>query len=299
LTKPPILLTGAGGQVGREIQRTAREAGAALLACDHAALDVTDDDAVERILRQARPALIVNAAAYTAVDRAEDEPQRAFRINRDGAASLARAAAAAGVPLIHLSTDYVFDGTSPRAYTENDPASPLGVYGQSKWEGEEAVRRLLPRHLIVRVSWVFGFYGHNFVKTILRLAAARDTLQVVADQTGGPTYAGHIAALVLHLAARIAAAEEIAWGTYHFCGRPITSWHGLAEVAVAAGRRLGLIDHPVAVMAIGTEDYPTRARRPANSALDCRKLEAAFGPAPHLWQTGLDDMLQRIAAEAA
>ena len=292
-----ILLTGAGGQVGREIQRQANQAGTSLVSMLRGQLDITDPDAVQQVVQKTRPGIIVNAAAYTAVDKAEDEPERAFRINRDGAANLAEAAAQAGIPLIHLSTDYVFDGTNPRPYAETDTASPIGVYGNSKWEGEEAVRQHLSQHLIVRVSWVFGFYGHNFVKTVLRLTQDRDTLRVVADQTGGPTYAGHIADILLDLCRRIAAGDPIDWGTYHFCGNPVTSWHAFAEAIVRSGRRLGLIDHPVTVDAITTADYPTRARRPANSALDCHKLETVFARAPQAWQKGLDDMLARIARE--
>jgi dTDP-4-dehydrorhamnose reductase len=292
-----ILLTGAGGQVGREIQRQANQAGISLVSMPRDQLDITDPDAVQQVVRETRPGIIINAAAYTAVDKAEDEPVLALRVNRDGAANLADAAEQAGIPLIHLSTDYVFDGNSPRPYLETDTVSPIGVYGNSKWEGEEAVRRHLAQHLIVRVSWVFGCHGHNFVKTILRLTQDRDKLRVVADQTGGPTYAGHIADLLLDLSRRIAAGDPIGWGSYHFCGSPVTSWHAFAEAIVHSGRRRGLIDHPVTVDAITTADYPTRARRPANSALDCRKLEMAFALAPQAWQTGLDDMLARIARE--
>ena len=294
-----ILLTGAGGQVGREIQRQANRANTPILPLPRASLDITALDAVRRVVAETRPGIIVNAAAYTAVDKAEDEPENAFRINRDGAANLAKAAAEAGIALIHLSTDYVFDGASSRPYAESDPTSPIGVYGNSKWVGEEAVRQNLSQHLIVRVSWVFGVYGHNFVKTMLRLARERDTLRVVADQNGGPTYAGHIADLLLDLCRRIAAGEPIGWGTYHFCGRPVTNWHAFAEAIVRSGRRIRLIDHPVTIDAITTADYPTRARRPANSALDCRKLETVFARVPQAWQAGLDDMLARIAREDA
>jgi len=294
-----ILLTGAGGQVGRGIQRQAKRADIAMLSMPRSRLDITDRNALERVIQETKPAIIINAAAYTAVDKAEDEPALAFRINRDGAANLAQAAANAGIPLIHISTDYVFDGTSPRPYLETDTSSPIGVYGNSKWEGEVAVRQNLVQHLIVRVSWVFGVDGHNFVKTILRLARERNTLRVVADQTGGPTYAGHIADLVLNLCRKIEAQGEADWGTYHFCGSPVTSWHAFAEAIVRTGRRCGLIDHPVTVEAITTADYPTRARRPANSALDCCKLESAFGLASQPWQTGLDDMLEHIAREDA
>jgi dTDP-4-dehydrorhamnose reductase len=294
-----LLLTGADGQVGREIQRRALQDDQPIVALNRRGLDITDADAVMQVVRETEPAMIVNAAAYTAVDKAEDEPALAFRVNRDGAANLAQAAGEAGIPLIHLSTDYVFDGTSPRPYLEADPVAPIGVYGHSKWEGEEAVRQRLHHHLIIRVSWVFGVHGNNFVKTMLRLAREREALEVVADQHGGPTYAGHIAALILHLYERALKQGATSWGTYHFCGSPVTSWHAFAEAIVRTGRQKGILDRSVTVHPITTADYPARARRPANSALDCRKIDAYFGIHPKAWQTGLDDMLARLAKEAA
>ncbi|MCB2169260.1 MAG: dTDP-4-dehydrorhamnose reductase [Deltaproteobacteria bacterium] len=294
-----LLLTGADGQVGREVQRQAREKGHPILALNRSGLDITDANAVRQVVGETGPAMIVNAAAFTAVDKAEDEPGIAFRVNRDGAANLAKAAAEAGIPLVHLSTDYVFDGTNPRPYLETDPVAPIGVYGHSKWEGEEAIRQRLHHHLIIRVSWVFGVHGNNFVKTMLRLARERDVLRVVADQRGGPTYAGHIAAFILDLYRQIVNQETTSWGTYHFCGSPVTSWHAFAEAIVRTGHRKGILERSVAVHPITTADYPTRARRPANSALDCRKIEAYFGIHPKAWQTGLDDMLERLAKEDA
>ena len=294
-----LLLTGADGQVGREIQRLALRDGHPILSLNRRGLDITDAEAVRQVVQETQPAIIVNAAAYTAVDKAEDEPALAFRVNRDGAANLAEAAGEAGIPLVHLSTDYVFDGTSSRPYLETDPVAPLGVYGHSKWEGEEAVRQRLHHHLIIRVSWVFGAHGKNFVKTMLRLARERDVLEVVADQRGGPTYAGHIAVLILDLHRQIVDKGAADWGTYHFCGSPVTSWHAFAEAIVRTGRRKGILDRSVAVRPITTADYPTRARRPANSALDCRKIDAYFGISPKAWQAGLDDMLARLAKEDA
>ncbi len=294
-----LLLTGADGQVGREIQRLALQDDQPIVALNRSGLDITDTEAVLQVVQETQPAMIVNAAAYTAVDKAEDEPALAFRVNRDGAGNLAQAAGETGIPLVHLSTDYVFDGTSPRPYLETDLVAPIGVYGHSKWEGEEAVRQRLHHHLIIRVSWVFGVHGNNFVKTMLRLAREQDALRVVADQRGGPTYAGHIAALVLDLYRQIVNQATTSWGTYHFCGSPITTWHAFAEAIVRTGRQKGILDRPVTVHPITTADYPTRARRPANSALDCRKIEAYFGPHPKAWQTGLEDMLERFAKEAA
>lgn len=278
-----------------EVVQRGRALGMPIHALSRKALDITDAEAVSRVVADVQPGVVVNAAAYTAVDRAEDEPEAAFAVNRDGAAHLAAAAFRAGIPLIHLSTDYVFDGSSTAPYTPYDPAAPIGVYGRSKWEGEMAVRSRLARHLIVRVSWVFGIHGNNFVKTMLRLAGERNELKVVSDQTGGPTYAGHIADLLLALCQRITRNQMMPWGTYHYSGAPAVNWHEFAKAIVEGGRKQRLINHPVAVLPIGTEDYPTRARRPAHSVLDCRGLETAFGLAQPSWKQGLNEMLAHLA----
>ena len=215
-----IAIVGSKGQVGWELTRRAPMFGHEVLAWDQDELDITDATAVDRMLTASGAAVVINAAAYTAVDRAEQEPELAFAVNRGGPAHLAAACARLNIPLLHISTDYVFDGRKTGPYVEDDPASPLGVYGLSKWEGDEAVRRLLPRHLILRVSWVFGIQGHNFVKTILRLAREREELRVVADQLGCPTYAGDIADTLLALAGRGAEMDakamwdtQAGWGT--------------------------------------------------------------------------------------
>ncbi|HXH03636.1 MAG TPA: dTDP-4-dehydrorhamnose reductase [Candidatus Competibacteraceae bacterium] len=283
-----LLLTGANGQVGWEIARRAAAYGLMLDARDRAGLDITDAPAVARAVAGAD--LVINAAAYTAVDRAEQDEAAAFAVNCDGPALLAAACAERGIPLFQLSTDYVFDGTKPGPWQEDDPAAPLGVYGQSKWQGEQAVRARLARHLILRVSWVFGRHGHNFVKTMLRLAREREELRVVADQVGRPTCAADIAAVLLELARRHAAGSDLAWGTYHYGGEPAVSWHEFACAIVAEGRAR----EPLAVqrvVAIGSADYPTPARRPANSVLDCSRLAATFGIAPRPWLSGLRRML--------
>jgi dTDP-4-dehydrorhamnose reductase len=285
------LVVGAGGQVGRELVLRAPQ-GASVAAFDRAGLDVTDGAAVERAVAEHRPALVLNAAAYTAVDRAEEEPGRAFAVNRDGAAHLAAACARHGAALLHLSTDYVFDGTKAGPYGEDDPASPLGVYGRSKWEGEEAIRRALDRHVIVRVAWVFGPHGRNFVKTMARLAAGREELRVVADQRGGPTPAPAIADALWHIARQIGSGRE-GWGTFHFCGAPATTWHGLAEAAIDAARALG----PVAcerVLPIATADYPTPAARPANSVLACDRIRGSWGVAQPDWR---EHVAETVAVE--
>ena len=283
-----ILLTGANGQVGWEIARRAVDH--KVLALDHAALDITDAQAVARVLSDSGAAVVINAAAYTAVDRAEQEPEVAFAVNRDGPAHLAAACARLGIPLLHISTDFVFDGLKPGPYGEDDPVAPLGVYGRSKWEGEQAVRDTLAAHLILRVSWVFGAHGHNFVKTMLRLARERDELRVVADQHGCPTYAGDIADVLLAMVGRIVASQELGWGTYHYCGTPPTTWHGFAQTIVALAQTVEPLK-TTSVVPIATVDYPTPAVRPANSVLDGTRIKTYFGIEPRPWLQGLQAML--------
>lgn len=284
-----ILVVGAGGQVGRELVR--RAGSRPVLGLDRPALDVTDAGAVSVAIARSRAEVVINAAAYTAVDKAESEPAAAFAVNRDGPAALAQACAAAGIPLLHLSTDYVFDGSAPEPYAESAAVAPLGVYGQSKWEGEEAVRCCLPEHLILRVSWVFGAYGNNFVRTMLRLGRERSELRVVADQVGAPTHAGAIAGTLLALADRILRAEALSWGTYHYTGTPVTSWHGFAEAIFDEASAQGLIDRKPLVHPIATAEYPTPARRPANSALDGRRAQTELQLRLMPWREGLRETL--------
>ncbi len=286
-----ILVIGAQGQVGWELTWRGSALGHDVLAWDVAELDITDAAAVDRELAASGANVVINAAAYTAVDQAEQEPALAFAVNRDGPAHLAAACARLNIPLLHISTDYVYDGGKIGAYVETDPTAPLGVYGQSKLEGDEAVRRLLPRHLILRVSWVFGIHGHNFVKTILRLAREREELRVVADQYGCPTFAGDIADVLLELAGRIAEIDvRDAWGVYHYCGEPATTWHGFASAIVELARARESL--PVqTVAAITTADYPLPSARPVNSVLDCAKLATRFGIRPRPWRVGLEALL--------
>ncbi len=286
-----IIIIGAQGQVGWELTRRAPALGHDMLAWDVAELDITDAAAVDRQLAASGVEVVINAAAYTAVDKAEQEPELAFAVNRDGPAHLAAACARLNIPLLHISTDYVYDGRKPGPYVENDTVTPLGVYGASKLAGDEAVRRLLRRHLILRVSWVFGIHGHNFVKTILRLAREREELRVVADQYGCPTFAGDIADTLLELAGRGAEIDACdGWGVYHYCGEPATTWHGFASAIVELARARELL--PVkTVTAITTADYPTPAARPANSVLDCARLAARLGIQPRPWRVGLEALL--------
>lgn len=286
-----LLICGAGGQLGREL---AQRAGAQATALDRTALDITDRAAVQATLQRLRPRVVINAAAHTAVDKAESEPGKALAINRDGAAHLAEACADVNAALLHVSTDYVFDGSKATPYDEEDTPAPQGTYGRSKWQGEQAVRAACPRHLILRVSWLFGAHGGNFVKTMLRLARERPELRVVADQHGGPTPAAAFAADLLQLARRIAGGEELPWGTYHYAGQPAVSWHGFASAIVEEAAAQGLIAVRPPVRPITTADYPTPARRPANSRFDTRRCETRLGLRMPLWHTGMADVLHTL-----
>jgi dTDP-4-dehydrorhamnose reductase len=296
-TNAPILLTGANGQVGHELTRLATHQGRNVVALTRGQLDIGDADAVNQIVAVTRPSLVINGAAYTAVDKAETEPEVAMRANRQGPANLAMACQSLEIPLIHLSTDYIFDGCKAGAYREDDTAAPTGIYGLSKWEGEQEVRARLSRHLIIRVSWVFGPHGNNFVKTMLRLAAERDELRVVADQHGCPTSATDIAHTLLNLADQTDNIASLDWGTYHYCGTPKTTWHGFAEAIIQEGIRLNLLERAIPVHPITTSQYPTPAKRPENSALDCSKIMQAFAIQPPDWRQGLASMLTLIKTE--
>lgn len=300
-----VLLTGANGQVGWEIVQ--RATNHQLLTLAHSELDITDSQAVQHTAEESGADIVINAAAYTAVDKAEQEPDLAFAVNRDGPANLAATCAQLGIPLLHLSTDYVFDGSKAGAYCECDPAAPLGVYGYSKWQGEQAVRQKLTAHVILRVSWIFGSHGRNFVKTILRLAKAQKQLRIVADRHGCPTYAGDIADIVLLLAEHVVngsslvsfpgAGKDSCWGTYHYCGVPATTWHGFAHNIVDVARRYGPLQVEE-IVPITTVDYPTPAVRPVNSVLACQQLQERFAIKPRPWRDGLEKTLRMISAES-
>lgn len=287
----PILVIGAGGQLGRELMLRRDAVLRPIVGFCHGELDIRDRDGVRRAVTDTAPALVINAAAYTQVDKAESECQAAFAVNRDGAANLATACAEAAIPLLHVSTDYVFDGRKEGPYVESDPVAPLSVYGASKLAGEEAVRGRLEQHVILRTAWVFGAHGANFVKTVARLAGERTELSVVDDQRGGPTPAGSIAEALLAVANAIRAGSA-RWGTYHFCGAPATSRCGFARAIVdAAGPYLG---RRIVVRPIATAEQALPARRPANSALDCGKIAATFGIASPDWRASLPAILAGI-----
>ena len=287
-----VLLTGATGQVGTEFRR--RAAHLVVLPPTRAEFDLARPDSLASWLRHERPDLIVNAGAYTAVDRAEDEEALAYRINAEAVEVLATFANEADIPLLQLSTDYVFDGTKIAPYVETDAVGPASAYGRSKAAGESAARSAR-RHAILRLSWVFASHGSNFVRTMLRLARERPQLRVVDDQFGGPTWAGH-AAQVLHAwIDSFAAGREPASGTWHFSGVPHTSWHAFASEVLAQAHRRGMIDALPRVEAIPTHAFPTRARRPANSRLDGALTCHMLGLNPVDWHEGLACVLDEIA----
>lgn len=284
-----VLVTGVTGQVGGALIAGVAPDGMTWIAAGRDRLDLSAPDTVATAVAALAPDAVVNPAAYTAVDAAETDAETAFRVNRDGPAALAAACAARGIPLIHLSTDYVFDGTGRRPYRTDDPVAPLGVYGASKEAGEQAVRATLADHIILRTAWVYAAEGKNFVNTMLRVGADRDELRVVADQHGTPTNAGDIAAAIATLLAARRDGSAVR-GTFHYTASGETTWQGLAEAVFRrAGRHWGR--RPV-VQPITTADYPTPARRPAYSVLDNAALDDAVAAVPRRpWEAALNAVL--------
>lgn len=290
-----VLLFGANGQVGREMTALAAERGIDLVARDRAGADITDPVSLARAFKDARPDIVINAAAYTAVDKAESETEAAARVNAAAPGLIAERCAREGVPLVHISTDYVFDGTKTSPYVEADPIAPLGVYGRTKAAGEAAVRAALDKHVILRTSWVYGVHGANFLKTMLRLAKERDRLTIVADQRGCPTATRDIAEALLAVAGAVEAGT-VRFGTYHFAGTGATTWHGFArEIIAEAARHTGRTPE---VAAITTADYPTPARRPANSELDSSLFERTFRFRAAPWQARVREVVDGLLASS-
>lgn len=285
-----VLVTGSNGQVGYCLVQQLRQQNADFLALDRDQLDITQRQAVWQTVSDYCPDIIINAAAHTAVDKAESEAEQAFAINRDGAAYLAEAAQQIGAAMLHISTDYVFDGQATQPYTETDATAPQGVYGQSKLAGEQAVLAACSRSIILRTAWVFGEHGHNFVKTMLRLGRERDSLGIVSDQHGAPTYAGDIAAALLHIAHHITQGKPTEYGIYHFSGKPYVSWYQFAEAIFQQAQQQGILANTPQLLAIATPDYPTPAKRPANSCLQLDKIQQVFGISPSDWQQALTQL---------
>jgi dTDP-4-dehydrorhamnose reductase len=291
-----IVISGGSGQVGRALQRCRWPSDAVVTAYERCELDIADADQVAAAIVP-QIDFVINAAAYTAVDRAETDRDGAWRTNARGPAVLAARCAELGIPLLHLSTDYVFDGGKVTPYIEEDDTRPLNAYGMSKLDGEAAVRSGTPRHVIMRTASVFSEDGANFVKSMLRLGAGRPALRIVDDQISCPTAAADIAEALVRIVARIGAEEEsnAYWGTYHFCGGPPVSWYDFAarifEIAQSHGRTAPALER------IRAAEFPSAARRPAHSAMDCHKIKEIFGIETSSWVAGLPQVLQAIIKE--
>jgi dTDP-4-dehydrorhamnose reductase len=295
-----ILLLGGNGQVGGELRRSLAPLGEVVATtrsgtleddarCERADFDVPGS--LSGLIERIAPDIVVNAAAHTAVDRAESEPDVAFRANAQAPQAIAEACARGGIRLVHYSTDYVFDGRGTRPYREDDPTAPASIYGASKLAGEEAIRASGASHLVLRTAWVYATHGSNFLRTMLRLAGERDELRVVADQSGTPTSA----ALIAGVTAQMLVQQFVRSGTWHLTATGATSWHGFAEAIVQGAHARGLIARMPRVSPIATADYPTPAARPAYSVLDCSALQRDFGIALPTWQDGLSRTLDELA----
>jgi dTDP-4-dehydrorhamnose reductase len=290
-----LLLVGSRGQLGWELLNATKECGLDCEGLDTPQFDITDRGAVERTLGREKFSLTINAAAYTAVDKAESERDEAFAVNAEGPRYLALACAKRNIPLIHISTDYVFDGNKTIPYIESDALCPIGIYAESKAAGEKAVQGALEPHIILRTSWLYSSHGNNFVKTILRLASEREELKVVGDQHGCPTYAADLAAAILEIARQIDGGRPVQWGVYHYCGHGVTTWHEFARKICELGKKLAPM-RVKEIKAISTDQYPTPAKRPPYSALDCSKIKSVFGIQTRPWQESLADMIKMIFA---
>ena len=287
--KRTVLVTGGAGQIGIELLRLRWPEWVELYAPSREELDIANEDSVTACFTVHAPRCVINPAAYTAVDKAEEEVAAAFLVNAQGAAFLAEAARRGNAPILHVSTDYVFDGAAERPYRESDPTAPLSAYGASKLAGELAVRAANRRAVILRTAWVLSAHRSNFIKTMLRLGATNPSLRVVADQHGCPTSARDIAEALQRIALRAIDDPETPWGTYHFVNSGETSWHGLAEhIFEFAGASRPQIE------AIPSSAFPTPARRPANSRLDTSLITAKFGIAPRPWHQAVDEILAEL-----
>ena len=283
-----ILVTGAKGQLGREAVLALRAAGEDVIGIDREELDISRPAQVTAGIAAHGADWVINCAAYTQVDRAEEQREQAFLVNRDGARAVAEGVKRYGGGLLHLSTDFIFGGEQSHPYREDDAAAPLGVYGQSKWEGERAVREVLPGAIVLRTAWVYGEHGNNFVKTMLRLAAERDELRVVDDQVGTPSWTGDIVTAMQTLI------NKDASGIYHFTNEGVASWYDFAEEIVTRARQLGLPVKAKQVIPIPSAAYPTPAKRPAYSVLSKEKIRSVLDyPIPH-WRESLEVLLRAI-----
>lgn len=286
-----VLITGSYGQVGHCLtQQLANFDKAEVLALDRDHLDITNQEAVNAIVKEFQPNIIINAAAHTAVDKAEEQIELSYAINRDGPKYLAIAAQEIGAAILHISTDYVFEGNKVGEYEETDMTNPQGVYGESKLAGEHAVALACEKHIILRTAWVFGENGNNFVKTMLRLGASRDELNIVGDQFGGPTYAGDIANTLIQIAERIVNGAEVKYGIYHYSGLPHVSWYEFAQSIFDKAVEAGIATKTPSLVSITTDQYPTPAKRPSNSKLNTSKINNEFSIKASDWKLALNNI---------
>jgi len=279
-----ILVTGINGQVGGAIMALKDDNPFGLIPISRAEWDMAKEpEKAAELIEQYQPAIVINPAAYTNVDGAEDDQETAFTINATAVCELAKACRQANIPLLHVSTDYVFDGTKDAPYTEDDPINPINVYGKSKAEGERRVREVLNAHIILRISWVFSAAGKNFVSTMRRLGKERDELKIVDDQRGGPTSADCIASLLMSIASQYVQDKAIPWGTYHYAGSPVVSWYQFAEAIFEEEAQ----DHRPKLIPCTSTEYPTKAQRPKNSALSTVRIQREMGVLECDWATDL------------
>ncbi|WP_299686090.1 dTDP-4-dehydrorhamnose reductase [uncultured Vibrio sp.] len=286
-----VLITGYHGQVGSSLtEQLANNGNITVRSLDREHLDITNQEAVNAVVAEFQPTIIINAAAHTAVDKAEEEVDLSYAINRDGPKYLAQAAQSVGAAMLHISTDYVFEGNKAGEYTETDTTNPQGVYGESKLAGEIAVAQACEKHIILRTAWVFGENGNNFVKTMLRLGANRDALSIVGDQFGGPTYAGDIANTLIHIAKRIDQGDAVEYGVYHYSGLPHVSWFDFADAIFDVAVEQGVLANKPSLTSITTDQYPTPAKRPSNSRLSTEKITLGFSAKASDWKAALNNI---------
>ncbi len=286
-----ILVTGANGQVGSRVVQLGKKAGFNILAYTKEQLDITNYQNLEFLINQSLPDIIVNAAAYTAVDKAETETETAYAINSDGPSNLANIVSDRNIPLIHLSTDYVYDGKKIDSYTETDIPNPLNIYGKSKLEGDKKVA-MLEKHIILRVSWVFDADGNNFVRTMLRLGQERQSLNIVNDQTGSPTWSQDIAEVLIAIIRIYSETNNFPWGLYNFTGKPKSTWYDFAVHILREGKLMGLINKIPKTNPISSEQFPTAANRPKNCVLNCTKIYKSLNISQPDWKIGLNYILK-------
>ena len=288
-----LLITGANGQVGWELVQKAKLKGFDTSSYDKNGLDICDKNKVFKIIGSYQPDIVINAAAYTDVDGAEDNISKAMSVNRDGCENIAQGCAIHNLPMLHISTDYIFDGGKKSAYLEDDDANPLGIYGKSKWEGELAIRSQLRQHIILRTSWIFGVHGNNFVKKIIKKGSKLAKLQVVEDQFGAPTPASAVACALLTISEQVINNTQERWGTYHYSGSPVVSWFDFAnEVFCIAESVKGL--KPPVLEGIKTSEFPCKAMRPLYSELACDRIKKYFSIVKPSWKPALNEVIKNI-----